>query len=60
MDGGGGGEGGGRRTNRFQKKVTTDTIRKDKQQRRVYRNIGLFSDLQVKGTDTAEKGEGCR
>lgn len=57
----GGGEEAGRKSpNRFQKKVTTDTIRKDKQQRRVYRNIGLFSDLQVKGTDTAEKGEGCR
>ena len=32
----------------FQKKVATDTIRKDKQYRRVYSNTALFSDLKVR------------
>ena len=32
----------------FQKKVATDTIRKDKQYRRVYSNTALFSDSKVR------------
>ena len=32
----------------FQKKVATDTIRKDKQYRKVFSNTALFSDLKVR------------
>lgn len=39
----------------FQKKVATDTIRKDKQYRKVFSNTALFSDLKVR--DRRHSGE---
>lgn len=38
--------------------MATETVRKDKQERSVDRNTGLFSDLKVRKVDTAEEGGG--